>query len=1099
MSGTLRHAPTLPPEISESSPLGAVAVCVIELWQLAGQDGLLVLAGNERRAEALGALSYALAPHSDPLVLPAADVLPYDGIQPSRTISGRRSSVLRRLAGSPRRPLVLATADAALQRVPGPADWDGATTTLRVGGEVDSDQLRALLEKSGYELDSRVDEPGEYAIQGQAIDIFPAGGLTPIRAAHADGVVTGLSRYDPATQRTSGEIAELMLDPMDEFLVAGGPLRVASNKSGLEKLGASIFDYLPRSLVLIESAAVSRAAAWLELVREAFESRREVPALRASENTAALPPDALYLRQNEWEAHIAKRSTIHLPGGSGSPDISVPKFCAEPSPVRALRQFLEKQSDRHNRLIFAAGEDSDLSRLEQRARRAGVKSVERADTWKEAVNLSGKEAAAGLIAGFHAGFVLPSRRIAVITAADVLGSRTVMEGPFAGEAAVPDGIESLHFGDLAIHLERGAAILRGLETVSNGGGAAAEMVRMTFAGADLLLPVEELGLVWKYGCSRSVPLDRADGASWEKRRTAVEGELAETARKLIQLRQQRAEARAPKLVPPAAEYERFVARFRYSPTPDQARAAADVLSDLASGRPMDRLVSGDVGFGKTEVAMRAAAAAILGGAQVAIAVPTTVLARQHYETFSSRFAGLGIKIGRLSRLVAATEQRVVKKGLSDGSIRLVIGTHAIAAKDVRFKELGLVIVDEEQRFGTRDKAKLSGLTNNTHLLTLTATPIPRTLQLAAAGLKEVSVLANPPARRLPVRTAIAGYDPDTVQAALRHERRRAGQSFVVCPRIEDIEPWQARLQELVPELERIAIHGKMPPGQIDDAMMRFARGEADILLSTNIIESGLDLPRANTILVWRPDRFGLAQLHQLRGRVGRSARRGYAYFLTDSSPKEMSVAAKRLRTLGEVTELGAGFRISRQDLDIRGAGDLFGENQTGHQKLVGPALYRHLLERALRQANGEIVPEDYVPELRLELAAAIPADYIRDEAVRLELYDRLAKASDSDAIHRLADEIEDRFGPPPGEMIGLLALAELRELCRRVGIARVEAGPRAIAITYRGGRPSGNGAVSGLPGRWSDDRLICDLPSEPDDRIGMVTALVRGLAGAAEQ
>jgi transcription-repair coupling factor (superfamily II helicase) len=459
---------------------------------------------------------------------------------------------------------------------------------------------------------------------------------------------------------------------------------------------------------------------------------------------------------------------------------------------------------------------------------------------------------------------------------------------------------------------------------------------------------------------------------------------------------------------------------------------------------------------------------------------------------------LGIGIGRLSRLVSPAEQRAVRKGLADGSIRVVIGTHAVAAKEIRFKELALVIVDEEQRFGARDKAKLGGLAKNIHLLTLTATAIPRTLQLAMAGLKEISTLANPPARRVPVRTSALRYDPDTVRAALLHEWRRGGQSFVVCPRIEDIIPWQARLQELVPELARIAVHGKMTPGEIDEAMMRFAEGEVDILLATNIIESGLDLPRANTIIIWRPDCFGLAQLHQLRGRVGRGARRGYAYFITDPGAKEQSAAAKRIRALVEQAELGAGFKISQQDLSLRGAGDLFGEDQTGHLRLVGPALYRHLLERAFRQAKGESVPDDYVPELRLELATAIPADYIHDDAVRLEIYDRVAKASDIDIIHFLDEEIEDRFGPPPAEVRALLAVAELRALCRRAGIARVEAGPRAVAITYRDRHSSGTDELRGVPSQWNRGRLICDLPSDPASRIETAARLVRRLAGAAK-
>ena len=564
-----------------------------------------------------------------------------------------------------------------------------------------------------------------------------------------------------------------------------------------------------------------------------------------------------------------------------------------------------------------------------------------------------------------------------------------------------------------------------------------------------MAPVDELDRIWRYGAGDAVGLDRLDGEAWPKRRARIEGEIAETAQRLVALTREREARSAPKLIAPSRGYERFVARFPFSETPDQLRAIGDVLADLASGRPMDRLVCGDVGFGKTEVALRAAAAVALAGKQVAIVAPTTVLVRQHLQTFRRRFAGLGVEVGHLSRLVRPAEARAVKAGLADGTVDIVIGTHALTGQGVAFKDLGLVVIDEEQRFGLAHKRKLRDLARDVHVLTLTATPIPRTLHAAMLGLQDLSVIATPPAQRRPIRTIVGPFDEASLRQALVRERRRGGQSFVVCPRIEDIEPLAKRLATLVPELAVLLAHGKMPAAEIDDAMVRFADGDGDVLLATNIIESGLDVPRANTMLVWRADRFGLAQLHQLRGRVGRGRVRGICYLMTDPEAKIGAATRKRLATLETMDRLGAGFAISARDLDARGAGDLFGEDQAGHVKLIGMGLYRHLLERALRAARGEPPPDEWSPELNLGAAGRIPADYVPEAEVRINLYARLAKLTDESDVDALGEEIEDRFGTAPEPVRELFALTRLKHLCRRAGIARLDAGPQAIAVSFR--------------------------------------------------
>ncbi|MDC7784725.1 helicase-related protein [Rhodoplanes sp. TEM] len=510
---------------------------------------------------------------------------------------------------------------------------------------------------------------------------------------------------------------------------------------------------------------------------------------------------------------------------------------------------------------------------------------------------------------------------------------------------------------------------------------------------------------------------------------------------------------------------------------------------------MDRLVCGDVGFGKTEVALRAAAAAVLAGKQVAVVAPTTVLAAQHAETFRRRFATLGIAVGHRSRIARPAEKRELLAELADGSLRLVVGTHAIAGKGVRFADLGLVVIDEEHRFGVREKSRLRALAESVHLLTLSATPIPRTLRMATLGLQELSTIATPPARRLPVRSIVRDFDHATVAAALRYERRRGGQSLAVCPRIEDIPAMAERLRHIVSDLVVLTIHGRMPAAEIDDTLVSFAGGGGDILLATNIIESGLDLPRANTILIWRPDRFGLTQLHQLRGRVGRGARRAFAYFLSDPEQSKTAATEKRLAAIRDVSGLGAGFALSARDLDLRGSGALFGEDQAGHIEIAGPELYAELLDRAVRQARGETLADETIPELHVEAGGRIPPEVVADADTRLALYARLAKARHEDEFDQIEAEIEDRFGEAPSELDDLLALARVRSRCRALGVTRVDAGPQAIALTLRpDGRPDAPHADRcGL--RWSGERLIADVPTDPGNRIETVMTILDDLAG----
>jgi len=696
----------------------------------------------------------------------------------------------------------------------------------------------------------------------------------------------------------------------------------------------------------------------------------------------------------------------------------------------------------------------------------------------------------------------------VLAAADLMGSRAA-KGADASPAAVSHlATAEMHLSDVVVHEAHGLARLRRLEPLpgaeagaesgdKNGAEAGSDAIRLDFAeGQHLLVPVEEAGLIWRYGPPESeVTLDRLDTGAWDKRRARIDADLARTAKALVAAAAERAARDAPVLRPARDRYEAFAARFPHPEPPDQRRAILAVLSDLESGRPMNRLVIGDVGFGKTEVALRAAAAAALSGRQVAVLAPSTVLARQHHDTFRRRFAGFGIEVGHLSRLVPRGEAERVKAGLRDGSVQVVVGTQALLGKGVGFDRLALLVVDEEQRFGAAQKTRLRRLGQDLHVLTMTATPIPRTLQGALVGLQALSEIATPPARRRPIRTQIAPSDPVTLRQALLRETRRGGQSFVIVPRIEDIAPTRDMLRALVPRLDLRIAHGGMPPREIDAAMVGFADGAGDLLLATSIVENGLDVPRANTMIVLRPHLFGLAQLHQIRGRVGRGARQAYCHLMTDPDADLGTAAERRLGTLQLFDRLGAGAAISAQDMDQRGAGDLIGETQAGHVRHVGLGYYQELLAAAIRSARGEEADMGRIA-LNIGGTGRLPEDYIPEADIRVNLYHQLARVGGPPEARRLAEEIEDRFGPPPPEVALLLRRAALRALARVLKVAAVQAGPAGVALDFRAGvavAPLCEGQDRDL--RCQDGRIFWPNGDEGDagDPAGRVLDLLESL------
>ena len=907
-----------------------------------------------------------------------------------------------------------------------------------------------------------MDEPAEFAIRGKVIDIFAADAANPVRIELSSGAITRIREFDSVSQRGLRDLFFFETGPAAELELTGK--------------GRTLFEHFPGAIVALDPGAAGERARFLSLAADAADASR----------SASAGSRRKLLAKPAWDAALKSRRVVDL---SADAQMRAMRLAAAPNPVRAMNSEILAALAEKSRVVIA-GSAHDLRFIRKRLAKAITARAKPVAGWSD-VERGPRSQVKLLEMPMDQGWREAGKL--VIAASDVLGSNAGLAAASSHTNGHMLEIGDVCVGDVVIHEDHGIAVIAGLTHKSSGAGQteAGEAIELEYAGgARRLIPVEDADRIWKYGADRSaVTLDSLDGLSWRKRRLVIDRAMSEVAADLTRIARENAKRKAVKMDPDPARYNEFVAGFPFSETPDQARAIAAVKEDLASGRPMDRLVIGDVGYGKTEVAMRAAALVALAGRQVVIAAPTTVLVRQHLETFRQRFDRIGVKVAALSRLSNASDRKRVKAGLADGSISVVIGTGAVAAKDVRYSSLALVVIDEEQRFGTADKAKLRNLAVKGHVLSLTATPIPRTLQNALIGLKQMSVIATPPARRQPIRTISGVFDDGHVRTALLREKDRGGQSFVVVPRIQDLAGLAAKLERLAPDLSLLKAHGDMPAAEIDDSMVRFASGNGDVLLATNIIEAGLDVPRANTMIVWRADRFGLAQLHQLRGRVGRGNRRGHILLTTEPGACLSESTRKRLRTLESLDRLGAGFAISARDLDIRGAGDLVGDAQSGHMKLIGIDLYQHLLERAVREARGESI-ERWTPVINIGLGGRLPPDWIPETDTRLSLYLRLARLTSGAELDAFEDELVDRFGKEPPEGAILLRIANTRVRARKAGIAKVEAGPSAIAFTPRRAMTR-RAAAAGL--RVRNGRLVLEASiASPLDRLAR-TEKVLGL------
>jgi transcription-repair coupling factor (superfamily II helicase) len=1123
---------------------------------------LLHIARDDDHMAALADELSFFAPEVEIISFPAWDCLPYDRVSPHSYISARRMAALALLAAGPGQGLriVLTTVNAAAQRLPARARMKGASFTLKPGGRLNIEDLTAFLAANGYTRSGTVMEAGEFAVRGGIIDIFPAGVEFPLRIDLFGDEIETIRRFDPLTQRSEGKAGAFTLLPANEIMLDGDAIRrfrlgyvaefgpatgddplYGAISEGHRHQGAehwlplfhagleTLFDYLPDALLTLDHQVNDALHDRLAAIADYYEARREALNLKHVQDSAVykpLPPARLYLPETEWQATLEKLtlrtfSPHQLPSGPETVNLSGKlgrNFAAERhlegvNIYDALREHAASLQRQKKRVLIASYSTGSRDRMALVLADHGFDRLEKPEHWQDAAHIA-PNAVGLIILPIEHGF--ESSSLALITEQDILGDRLIRKSPRSRRAEnFLTEASSLSPGDLVVHMDHGIGRYEGLQTIEVS-GAPHDCVLLTYAGGDrLYVPVENIEVLSRYGGEdATAQLDRLGGGAWQARKSKLKERIREMAGELIRIAAERALKTAATIAPPEGLYDEFCARFPYSETEDQLRAIADVIDDLNAGKPMDRLICGDVGFGKTEVALRAAFLAVMSGFQVAVVTPTTLLCRQHVKTFEARFQDLPIRIGHLSRLAHAKDAAATRKGLADGTVDIVIGTHALLSQNIAFNRLGLLIIDEEQHFGVAHKERLKQLKTDVHVLTLTATPIPRTLQLAMSGLKGLSLIATPPVDRLAVRTFVLPHDPVVIREALLREKYRGGQSFYVCPRIADLDGAHLFLKETAPEVKVAIAHGQMAPGQIDDVMNAFYDGAYDVLLSTTIIESGLDIPTANTLIVHRADMFGLAQLYQLRGRVGRSKTRAYAYLTLPPGRMLTANAEKRLQVLQALDTLGAGFTLASHDLDIRGAGNLLGEEQSGHIREVGLELYQQMLEEAVVEARsgGKMAAGEegqWSPQITVGATVLIPEVYVPDLNLRMGLYRRLAELTTREEIDGFAAELIDRFGELPEEVDQLLKIIQIKACCRAAGIEKIETGPKGAIVAFRknyfanpGGLVEFLSKQSGTAKLRTDNKLVYmrrfDTTTERLEGTLQLARILAKIAGAAD-
>ncbi len=1119
----------------------------------AAKTRALFIAADDAAMRAMADTAAFFAPEIEVMVFPAWDCLPYDRASPSLRVTSERLSALAALQRPSKGPqLVLTTVNAASQRVLTRFRIRQLTAHLAKGTRIDLQRLTEQLQANGYVRTDTVADAGEFAVRGGLVDLYPAGEEHGLRLDFFGDEIESVRSFDPADQRSIGAVDGFTLLPASESLLdedgikrfrtryrelfgataTGDPVYQAVSEGRrlagmdhwlplIEERMETLFDHLGDGVIMVrESGADAASASRFDAITDYHDNRQA--ALSADPGSyRPLAADALYLSAAQWRQAI-KSAPIHIATPFHEPaSDTVLDFGIEPprdfTPERTKGENIYDSLAAHaiglvhggKGLIIACYSIGSRERLHSLCADHAMTGLVLAESWQEAQAAAAAQKTALVVLALEHGFTTPS--VAMLSEQDMLGDRLVRRAKRKKNAdAFLAELATLTPGDLVVHSEHGIGRYEGLTQIPVS-KAPHDCVALSYAGGDkLYVPVENIDVLSRYGSdSEGVALDRLGGEAWQRRKARMKERIREIAGELIAIAAERALKPGEIAEIENGSYSEFCNRFPYQETDDQDRAISEVLDDLAAGKPMDRLVVGDVGFGKTEIALRAAFVAAMAGMQVAIVCPTTLLARQHFNNFVERFQGFPLRIGRLSRLVGAAEAKTVREGLENGTLDIVIGTHALLAKSILFKRLGLVIVDEEQRFGVVHKERLKTLKTDVHVLTLTATPIPRTLQMAMSGLRELSIIQTPPVDRLTVRTYVMPWDKMVIREAFLREHYRGGQSFFVTPRIADLADIEEFLRTEVPEIKFVVAHGQMSPGDVEDRMSAFYDKKYDVLVSTTIIESGIDIPSANTLVIHRADRFGLAQLYQLRGRVGRSKTRAYAYMTTAPNRVMTENAEKRLKVLSDLDSLGAGFQLASHDLDIRGAGNLLGDEQSGHIREVGFELYQSMLEEAIMDARAGGMARDSVrdlsPQITTDAAVMIADTYVPDLDLRMGLYRRVNELEDAGEIDAFAAEMIDRFGPLPAATQNLLTLIQIKIFAKKAHISKIDLGPRGALISFWKDRfPNVEGLLAYVARVGDIAKLRPDMRlsvarawATPEARLNGALQLSKGLAQAA--
>ena len=1145
-------------------PDGMDAFILAELAR-EGRPVAYVVSDGQRLQNIEQTLSFA-APDIPVLSLPAWDCLPYDRVSPSADVSARRLSALSGLIALSHKShpaIILVTVNAMLQKLAPAETIESLGFSARPGNQLRMDDIAARLERNGFDRVATVREVGEFAVRGGILDVFVPGSEEPVRLDFFGDTLESIRSFDPANQRTIGQVRSLDLNPMSEVTLT--PETISRfRKNYLSLFGAAtrddalyaavsegrrfagmehwlplfhdrletVFDYI-RGFRLVTDHTVREAAEErAKLIRDYYEARLNSATpgkghLAQGTPYKPVPPERLYLGAGEFGASLDAFDPIRITpfAEHGGESRIVMEVQARPTPrwAKSANEASE-EGNRANvfgqavtyiadkraagaRVIVSGWSEGSLDRLLQVLNEHGLERLVPVAALKDADKLKKGEAGTAVLS-LEGGF--ETNNLVIIGEQDILGDRMVRRSKRRKRAAdFISEVAGIDEGSIVVHAEHGIGRFVGLRTIEAAGAPHACLELRYADDAKLFLPVENIDLLSRYGGEATeVQLDKLGGGAWQMRKAKLKKRLLDMAGALIRIAAERMTRSAPVLTTQEGLYDEFAARFPYDETEDQETAIESVRSDLGAGRPMDRLVCGDVGFGKTEVALRAAFIAAMNGIQVAVVVPTTLLARQHFKTFSERFRGLPIRIQQASRLVGTKELNLVKKEVADGKTDIVVGTHALLGAGVNFANLGLLIIDEEQHFGVKHKERLKELKSDVHVLTLSATPIPRTLQLAMTGVRELSLITTPPVDRMAVRTFISPFDPLVIRETLMREHYRGGQSFYVCPRLSDLADVKSFLDENVPELKVAIAHGQMAAGELEDIMNAFYDGRYDVLLSTTIVESGLDVPTANTLIVHRADMFGLAQLYQIRGRVGRSKVRAFALLTLPVNKVLTTGAERRLKVLQSLDTLGAGFQLASHDLDIRGAGNLLGEEQSGHIREVGFELYQQMLEEAVAEVKGvdEIHDTGWSPQIQVGTSVMIPDDYVPDLHLRLGLYRRLGEITELNDIDAFGAEMIDRFGPMPVEVQHLLKVVYIKALCRKANVEKLEAGPKGVVVQFRAKQFPNPAALVGYiakQGTMAKIRpdhsvfLTRDLPT-PEKRLSGAAVVMTQLAELAK-